>query len=375
MELSIVIPVFNEEKIIESTISKILNYFETGFANNFELILINDGSTDNTLSIINQINSNRIKLITYSQNQGKGYALKKGVDAAKGEYIYIADTDLATPIEEISNFLKYIKHYDCVIGSRAAKGAKERSSKLRIIAGNIGNMLINLLLDLDIRDTQCGFKMFNSKLKTIFTSCKTNGFGYDFEFLLKARKENYSIKEIPVKWIAGKKSSVNFVSYLKTLRELFRIWWENIGFSKEFIGSIYKRSYTFRKYLTVGITSNLLNLVVFYTLAKLNAFDNVYLFDKKVPYYFLVEAIAHFAAIVVNYLLHKFYTFKVPGVRLNEILLYSMMLIVNYIAGVSILYVLIDLMGIYELIAKLISLGTVVLWTFFVMKGYIYKSK
>lgn len=374
MELSIIIPVFNEEKIISKTISTILRYLDQQYPKKAELIIVNDGSTDRTAEIVESYKSPKIKFVNYSPNHGKGYALKHGVAKASGRYIYIADTDLATPITEVDNFLKHIKSYDCVIGSRAARGAKEKSSKIRILAGQFGNAVINLLLDLQIEDTQCGFKMFKSALKETFTSCKTDGFGYDFEFLLKVRQKNATIKEIPVKWVAGEKSSVNFWSYFRTLFELIKIWWINVRFSRAFLRNAYNRSYTFRKYLTVGITSNLVNIAVFLFLSWNNIFSNFYIGEQRIPYYVIAEAVSHFVAIVVNYFLHKFYTFKVPGFRLNEILLYGMMLVINYIAGVAILFVLLDLMGINEIIAKIISLGMVVLWTFFVMKSFIYKK-
>jgi len=119
MKLSIVIPAYNEENRIGKTLPPALKYIETlrkkGIST--EVIVVNDGSTDKTLEILKKF-ANEIKIIDYTPNHGKGYALRQGVKNSQGEYIYIADADFSTPIEYVEKFLEKIKQVDCVICSR-----------------------------------------------------------------------------------------------------------------------------------------------------------------------------------------------------------------------------------------------------------------
>jgi len=224
MKLSIVIPAYNEENRIGKTLPPALKYIETlrkkGIST--EVIVVNDGSTDKTLEILKKF-ANEIKIIDYTPNHGKGYALRQGVKNSQGEYIYIADADFSTPIEYVEKFLEKIKQVDCVIGSRSISGGSVKVSFHRKLIGNISNLVIRLILHLDFKDTQCGFKMFNEKCKKYFLDCVNERWGYDFEFLYLLKKNNLKIMEMPVDWSAVGESHVKPLHFIKTFLELLNV--------------------------------------------------------------------------------------------------------------------------------------------------------
>lgn len=204
-ELSIVIPAYNEEKRIKKTIEKILLFFtEENKESNIEIIIINDGSKDETKNVINNFKNSKINLISCNRNHGKGFAIKKGIESANGKYILMTDADLSTPINQYEKLVKYINHNEIVIGSRYINknSIKIKQPFYRIAIGRIGNFLIRLFLLDDIYDTQCGFKLFqNVAAKKIFDKQKVLGFGFDMEILLIAKNMNFKIKEVSVDWL------------------------------------------------------------------------------------------------------------------------------------------------------------------------------
>ena len=231
MLLSIVIPVYNEEKRMHVSLSKVVDYVKkNGISDNSEIIVVNDGSLDNTVSVINQFKEdyNFIKLVDYKDNKGKGYAVKKGVLSAKGDYILFMDADLSTPLEEINKVIQFLDmSYDLSIGSRGLKDSKIiiRQPIYRRAMGKIFNLTVRLLLIKKIRDTQCGFKCFKKEIaREIFNQTKISGFCFDVEVLYIAQRKGYRIKEIPVKWYDFPDSKVGiFKDSLKMLIEIFKI--------------------------------------------------------------------------------------------------------------------------------------------------------
>jgi len=231
MFLSIVIPVYNEEKRIHASLSKVVDYIKKkGFSEKTEIIVVNDGSLDNTVSIVNHFKKdyNFIKLVDYKNNKGKGCAVKKGVLSAKGNYILFMDADLSTPLEEIDKVIWPLNRgYDLSIGSRSLKNSNiiRHQPKYRRIMGKLFNILVRLFLIKNIRDTQCGFKCFTKETaREIFSQIKINGFSFDVEILYLAQKKGYRIKEIPVKWYNFPESKVGvFKDPIKMLIGIFKI--------------------------------------------------------------------------------------------------------------------------------------------------------
>ncbi|MHC1716814.1 MAG: dolichyl-phosphate beta-glucosyltransferase [Candidatus Dojkabacteria bacterium] len=225
MKVSIVIPGYNEENRIKKTLPMVINYtkeFEKKFNVETEVIVVNDGSKDRTLEVLKTFGDD-IKIVDYSPNMGKGYAVKQGVQEANGDIIYIADADLSTPIEYMEKFYENINDYDCVIGSRALGNEDIKITFLRKLLAKTSNLLIRYTLGLTFKDTQCGFKMFTKEAKKYMLMCRNNRWGYDFEFLYLLQKNGMRIMEMPVKWSAVGESRVKPYAYIGTLRELFNV--------------------------------------------------------------------------------------------------------------------------------------------------------
>ena len=218
--LSIVIPVYNEEEIINSTLTSVFSYLESNDIDN-EVIVIDDGSKDQSRELINEF---PVKINPNRKQKGKGFSVREGVKMAKGDKILMMDADLSTPLKYIGTFLKLSKKNDIVIASRAMPESEANGSLASIVMGRIGNRLINLCCVDGITDTQCGFKLFSKDAaRELFSKQLIDGFGFDFEVLMLAQDYGYSIKEVPVQWTDKGKSEIGTIEYLQTLTELIQI--------------------------------------------------------------------------------------------------------------------------------------------------------
>ncbi|MDR4508800.1 MAG: glycosyltransferase family 2 protein [Candidatus Brocadiaceae bacterium] len=222
--LSLIIPAYNEEKRVLPTLEKICEYLDKQQFS-YEIIIIDDGSTDNTLQVIHDYMRLKEHIVVFPnrRNMGKGYSVRRGMLSAEGRYIFFTDADLSTPIEEIDKCLLYlINGYDVVIGSRSKKGADIiiRQPWYREKMGKIFNGMVNLLLFKGIIDTQCGFKGFKKDVaKKVFNRCRIHGFSFDVEALYLAQKHHYKIKEVPIRW---ENSALSTVSPIKHSLQMFK---------------------------------------------------------------------------------------------------------------------------------------------------------
>lgn len=227
--LSVIVPVYKEDYSIEDRIKKIHSYLKDNFSD-FEIIIVNDNSRDNTYNILLKLSSeiSHLKVLENDTNRGKGYSIKKGVLSANSSYILFSDADLSTPISEFDRFIDYFKQdIDIVIGSRALKGSQilKSQSFLRRNMGKIFNLLVQLFFLRGIKDTQCGFKCFRKEVAwELFKRQTIGGFAFDVEILYIAKLFGYSVKEIPVKWINVDKTRVSLIKdSFKMLFDLFLI--------------------------------------------------------------------------------------------------------------------------------------------------------
>ncbi|HKJ34307.1 MAG TPA: dolichyl-phosphate beta-glucosyltransferase [Balneolales bacterium] len=213
--ISIVIAAYNEENRIGESLLKIKEYLDEQ-GSDYEIIVVDDGSTDNTRRVAANYNSEikNLKVIGYPANKGKGYALRQGVFASSGDAVLLTDADLSTPIEELDRLLPLIseQQHDVVIGSRALEPNKilKKQPWWRQGMGKIFNRIVKILVLDDFDDTQCGFKLFSDKAaRNLFRYARVNRFAYDVEILALAKKKGYRISEVPVEWINSPASKVN----------------------------------------------------------------------------------------------------------------------------------------------------------------------
>jgi len=232
--ISVIIPVYNESKRIQN-IQIFFDYFKKQKYTS-EIIIVNDGSNDNTLNLLNSLKKRLgFKLITYNKNRGKGFAIKNGVKNSLGEHILFTDIDLSTPLKEIDKFIPHFKNFDIVIGTRKNKDALllNRQPFLREYLGKGFTLLSQIILDLKISDFTCGFKCFSRKSALgIFPLMKVNRWGFDSEVLFISKRRNYKIKEVSVIWKNDLQSKVKFPQdIIRSLKELIEI---RINNSKHF---------------------------------------------------------------------------------------------------------------------------------------------
>ena len=230
-KISLVVPAYNEEKLIVSSLKNILTYMIKN-KYNFEVIVVDDGSKDKTKEKVRSIKDKHVKLLSYKPNKGKGHAVKIGMLAAKGDLLLFLDADLSTPIEEIEKFIPLTKNYDVVIASRALKESqiKVHQPFYRELIGKVFNKMVQLLAVWGIKDTQCGFKMFTKKAANIiFKRQRIYGWAFDVELLFIAKKYRLKIKEMPVTWINEGDSRVSPIkSSIQMFIQIFKINLNNI---------------------------------------------------------------------------------------------------------------------------------------------------
>jgi glycosyltransferase involved in cell wall biosynthesis len=229
--LSIIVPAYNEAERISETLLAMDKYLST-VEYSYEIIVVNDGSTDNTAAIVRNMEKlvKNIKLIDIKQNGGKGGTVRAGMLAATGNIRLFTDADNSTSIDQFDKMIPLFKEgCGVVIGSRAMRGAKldPPESFFRQVVGKVLNILIQLFLLPGLWDTQCGFKAFTDEAaEKIFSISKISGWGFDVEILALAHRMGYKIKEIPVHWVNDTRSHVHFSAGLQFLGETCKIrWW------------------------------------------------------------------------------------------------------------------------------------------------------
>ncbi len=229
MKISLVIPAYNEEKNIRKTIIAYKSYLE-GTGEDYEIIAVDDGSCDNTLAEIKSIDN--IICITYSQNRGKGYAVKRAMLRATGDYIFFTDGDLSYEPSDIGRAIAVFKSksVNMVAGERIDK--KEKYSVLRRLASFVLGLLLRYVLKLDTEDSQCGFKGFDKKsAREIFSQLRCSDFGFDFEVLFLAKANNLKRTSLPVSFTHRDNSRVNIISdSVRILKGIMQIASESITF-------------------------------------------------------------------------------------------------------------------------------------------------
>ncbi|MCX5848969.1 MAG: glycosyltransferase family 2 protein [Deltaproteobacteria bacterium] len=234
MRLSVLIPVYNERKRIRDTIKRVIIYFENTEPD-FELILINDGSTDETLQIcVEQAGAEqRIRVISYPVNRGKGYAILRGLKAAQGELLLFMDADMATPLKEYLKLreIMFSEKLDLVLGARVKDETDiaVHNPIYRRFVGRIFNMFVRMIVLPHIKDSQCGFKLYTrSAYQAIASRQVIHDFSFDVEHLYITRKLGLKIKEVGVQWSNVANTTVSvFRSALPMLINLFRIRWHH----------------------------------------------------------------------------------------------------------------------------------------------------
>lgn len=232
MKLSVVIPVHNEEKYILDTLRRVETYLtENNF--NYEILVIDDASRDNSyykvlsyIGSIGDIKNTKIKLFSNKKNQGKGYSIIRGLLEAEKDYVLTLDADFSTDISEVKKLLKYRKDNDLIIGSRYLKTSElvKKQSPLRIFYSRGFNILVNILFNLNVKDSQAGFKLFSQKLSKIIPEHSgIKRYSCDVEYLSICKVNGFNYKEVGIKWTDTKPQEIKFKQIKSMFIDLLKI--------------------------------------------------------------------------------------------------------------------------------------------------------
>ncbi len=229
-DLSVIIPAYNEERRLPATLSSVYGYLEKTLketGRTYEILVVDDGSHDGTCEVVeefarhqveseNEGEQEKIRLVSYAPNQGKGFAVRTGMLKARGDYLLMNDADGSSPIEEVERLLEGMKpDYKVVIGSRAKEDptAKVNALFYRKYIGNTFNLIVQSLLLPGVKDTQCGFKLFErNAAQDIFSVARLNGYAFDVELLYIARLRGYKLHEVAINWNNMEGSKVNVLT-------------------------------------------------------------------------------------------------------------------------------------------------------------------
>lgn len=223
--VSLVIPAYNEAGRLSATLAHCVEFFQQ-WGQPWEILVVDDGSTDGTASVLAAISATEpdVRVLSVAHG-GKGLAVRAGMLAARGRWRMFADADLAVDIVQLPDFLA--ASADVAIGSREAPGARRIGEPLsRHLIGRVFNWSVQLLVMRGISDTQCGYKMFSADAaNTLFTKSRLRGFGFDVEVLYLARRHGMSIRQIPVVWHHRAGTRVRLGTGMAAFFQLVQIRW------------------------------------------------------------------------------------------------------------------------------------------------------
>ena len=225
MKVSLVIPAYNESGIILDTI-RTSSKRMSELSEDYEILIVNDGSTDNTAALVRECGDQNVSLVSYMPNRGKGCAVRSGMLAAQGDIIICTDADLAYGVDVFGAILERFENSDAqlVIGSRRLEREGYRDyPAIRLLASKCFGLLVRIISGLKY-DTQCGIKGYRREAaERIFTECCTDGFAFDFEALMLADAMGMRVEQIGVSVVNHRDSRVNVLKdSLRMLRDVFK---------------------------------------------------------------------------------------------------------------------------------------------------------
>jgi glycosyltransferase involved in cell wall biosynthesis len=225
MNLSIIIPAYNEEKRIKATLEELVDKF----SKSSEILVVSE-SSDQTNAIVTEFSETApyVKLVTSAKRLGKGGAFKRGFENSQGEIVMLLDSDLPVLVSDVENVISAVGEVDVAVGSREIEGTRivVYPPLIRVFAGKVFSRLFNLLFSLHVKDTQCGCKAFKREvLENVLHRVESNGFEFDAELLFRCKRAGYTIKEVPVNWSYKPDSKLNlFKDTISMGKGVLKLW-------------------------------------------------------------------------------------------------------------------------------------------------------
>lgn len=227
--ISVVVPMYNEEQRLSASLDTILAFMDARHPG-YEVVLVDDGSTDDTVAVARRRAAGRpqVRIESYPGNRGKGFAVRTGIERARGDLVLFTDADLSTPIGELDKMLRAVEQgADVAIGTRAHPDSdvQVRQPFYRDSGGKLFNRFVRLVLLPGLGDTQCGFKLFRrAVVLPVVQRMRVDRFAFDVELLYLARRAGLRIAEVPVVWVNAPGSRVRMRHAASAFLDVLRIW-------------------------------------------------------------------------------------------------------------------------------------------------------
>ncbi len=338
ISLSIFFPTYNEEENILGSIEKAIAVAEhSPYVNEYEIIVVNDGSSDRTREVVElaAAKDSHIRIVNHDGNKGYGRALTTGFAAAKMEYVFYTDADLQFDIFELNNLLLHIDDSDVVIGYRAPR----RDPFMRLVNATGWNFLVRTFFGLKVRDIDCAFKLFPTALIQKI-SFRSEGAMLSAESLIRLMRGGITIKEVPVThWprTAGSATGAKLSVIFRALKEMQMLYWGDLGHITQ------KQAI---RYMGVGAINTLVDIVVYIALTRATPF----FIDSTT----LAKLLSFLSGTVTSFVLNRSWTFQLrTKVRMAEVVKFYSLISISLIVNIVIMSFLTNVLGVYDLVALL----------------------
>lgn len=340
--VSVVIPAYNEARRLGATLTSIVEYLHANTFARYEVIVVDDGSSDATASIARAFarrhNTGNVRVLRAQKNLGKGAALSRGIVACQGDLVLCTDADLSTPIEELDKLLRPIRAgADIAIGSRSARGSIVLNKPwYRKLLSAASSAVIRHTLRLPYRDTQCGFKLYRHEAAlALFKDLTLPRFSYDIEVLSRAHTRGLRVAEVGVRWEHRELTTVRARDIMQSLVDIFRV---RFGLTER------APLMQLVRFMAVGVVNTLIDTGVYITLTRLTAS-----FSSDIV---AAKFFSFLAATISSFYLNRYWTFGIrTPLTLRELWRFYLTVSASMALNVALMFVLVHAVGIYDLVA------------------------
>ena len=358
ISISVFFPAYNEEAQIRKTILQAEKTLPK-ITDTYELIIVNDGSKDKTGEIAEELakKNPRIRVVHHEKNKGYGKAVWSGIQACQYDYVCLIDSDLQFKISEIAKLVKHVPEYEAVIGYRKVR----RDPFMRLVNAYGWNKLNLLIFGLKVKDIDCAFKLIKRECVANLP-IQSEGAMISAEILIRLKRNNVSIKEIPVTHLPNKKASTTGAKpkvIYRAFRELFSLAQGNLG-GNNFFEII--------KFGLVGVANTAIDLSLYYLLTR----GNLFFSDEKV----FIKGLSFFAGSIFSFVVNRGWTFRKNGkTNITEVARFYAGILFGLLVNMFVTYELLSKTAFNDLIVVAIATIFTFIWNFIISKFWVFKKE